>query len=148
MVQTQTAAQRQDQVVSEFSQILDWEEKYKKIIELGKSLPDLEESLKTEKNKVKGCQSQVWLQADFKEGRVYFRGDSDALIVKGLVALLLKIYSGGTPEEIMALEPRFVEEIGFATHLSPSRSNGLFSMIKQIKLFAMALHMMQKANQH
>lgn len=135
--------QRSDEIVTEFSKLNDWEARYKKIIELGKSLPDLPENLRTEESKVKGCQSQVWLHAQLNDkGEIEFQGDSDALLVKGLVALLLKIYSGSTPEEILTTPPEFLKSIGFEGNLSPSRANGLFSMIKQIRYFATAFAML------
>jgi cysteine desulfuration protein SufE len=117
----------------------DWEKKYEKIIEYGKKWPGLDEQLKTEELKVKGCQSQVWIKAELSpEKKVIFRGDSDALIVRGLVAIALSVYSGETPEVILKTEPTFLKEIGFDSGLSPSRSNGLYSMIKQIKYYATA----------
>jgi cysteine desulfuration protein SufE len=117
----------------------DWEKKYEKIIEYGKKWPGLDEQLKTEDLKVKGCQSQVWIKAELSpEKKVIFRGDSDALIVRGLVAIALSVYSGETPEVILKTEPTFLKEIGFDSGLSPSRSNGLYSMIKQIKYYATA----------
>lgn len=117
----------------------DWEQKYEKIIEYGKKWPGLEESLKSEDLKVKGCQSQVWIKAELTpEKTIVFRGDSDAIIVKGLVAIVLKIYSGETPETILKTEPGFLKDIGFDSGLSPSRTNGLYSMIKQIKYYATA----------
>lgn len=121
-----------------FIKIEDWQDRYKKIIDLGKSLPPMREEFKIETNKVKGCQSQVWLGVDFKDGLIYFEGDSDASIVKGIVALLLGVYSGSTPDEILSTKPTFIEDIGLKQHLSMSRSNGLNSMIKQITIYAMA----------
>lgn len=126
------------QVVKDFSG-LDWEKKYEKIIEYGKLWPGLPETEKIEDLKVKGCQSQVWIKAELdSEKKITFRGDSDALIVKGLVAIVLKIYSGESPEIILKTEPLFLREIGFDSGLSPSRTNGLYSMIKQIKYYATA----------
>ena len=124
---------------SQFSAAADWEQKYEKIIELGKKWPGLPDSLKTEDLKVKGCQSQVWIQAELdSQKKIVFRGDSDALLVKGLVALVLEVYSHETPQVILETAPIFLKEIGFDTGLSPSRSNGLYSMIKQIKYYATA----------
>lgn len=134
---------RQQQVVSDFSGLADWEERYKKLIELGKALPELPDDKKTEDAKVKGCQSQVWMHARVENGRVIFEADSDALLVRGIVALLLKVYSGSTPDEIIATPPDFVREIGLESKLSPSRANGLFSMIKQMKYYAMAFKALQ-----
>jgi cysteine desulfuration protein SufE len=130
---------RQDKIIAEFQSINGWEDRYKKIIEMGKALPELPENLKVEEAKVKGCQSQVWLHASLDASqRIVFQGDSDALIVRGLVALLLQVYSGSRPEEILASPPQFLKAIGFEGNLSPSRANGLFAMIKQIQMFAMA----------
>jgi cysteine desulfuration protein SufE len=131
--------QRQDSLIEEFAAIKDWEERYKKMIQMGKALPALPEALKTEEAKVKGCQSQVWLHAKLNEqGKVELQADSDALLVKGLVAVILKIYSGSTPTEILQTPPDFLLKMGFKENLSPSRSNGLYAMVKQIRYFAMA----------
>jgi len=135
--------ERQKQIVAEFSHLSDWEDRYKKLIELGKSLPDLPDVKKIEDYKVKGCQSQVWIHASLRDGRVVFEADSDALLVRGLVALLLRAYSDATPMEILSTPPDFVKEIGLESKLSPSRANGLFSMIKQIKFYAMAFQSIQ-----
>lgn len=130
--------QRQQSVIAEFSGLADWEERYKKLIELGKALPELSESKKLEDFKVKGCQSQVWIHARLENGRVIFEADSDAILVRGIVALLLRVYSDATPKEILETAPDFVKEIGLESKLSPSRANGLYSMIKQMKYYAMA----------
>lgn len=138
--------ERQEQMVKQFSVITQWDDRYKKIIEMGKLLPVMPLDLKNEKNIVKGCQSQVWLHAELdSEGKVQLQGDSDALIVKGLVALLLSIYSGSTPEEILSHPPSFLKELGFESNLSPSRANGLYAMIKQIQLYAMAFQYLAKS---
>jgi len=134
--------ERQKQIVAEFQSLTDWEERYKKLIEIGKALPELPESKKLEDYKVKGCQSQVWMHARLEGGRIVFEADSDALLVRGLVALLLRVYSGSTPAEILATPPDFVKDIGLESKLSPSRANGLFSMIKQIKFYAVAFQSM------
>lgn len=127
-----------NQVKKDFSD-LDWEKKYEKIIEYGKLWPGLPEAERIEDLKVKGCQSQVWIKAELSsEKKIVFRGDSDALIVKGLVAIVLKVYSGESPETILKTEPQFLRDIGFDSGLSPSRTNGLYSMIKQIKYYATA----------
>lgn len=136
--------ERQRAVVREFNGIFDWEDRYKKIIELGKALPALDESKKLEDYKVKGCQSQVWMHAQFENGKVIFEADSDALIVRGLVALLLRIYSGASPDEILVTPPAFIKDIGLESKLSPSRANGLFSMVKQMKFYAMAFQSMNR----
>ena len=128
----------QQDIVEEFSIYEDWMDKYSYLIELGNDLEDLDPKLKNDQHLIKGCQSRVWLVPEFKDGKIYFEGESDAVIVKGLVALLLRVVSGRTPEEIMENELHFVDDIGLKQHLSPTRSNGLLSMIKQIKLYAVA----------
>ena len=115
-----------------------WEKKYEKLIEIGKSWPGLNEESKTDENKIKGCQSQVWIKAELKGDKVLFYADSDALIVKGLVAIVVQVFSNSTPDEIIQFEPVFLKEIGFDTGLSPSRANGVYSMIKQIKYYGTA----------
>lgn len=126
-------------IKKDFPTTIDWEKKYEKIIEYGKLWDGLEDSLKTEDLKVKGCQSQVWIKADLTaDKKIVFKGDSDAIIVKGLVAIVLKVYSGETPDVILKTEPDFLKDIGFDSGLSPSRTNGLYSMIKQIKYYATA----------
>ena len=141
-----TIQEKQAQVIADFSAVTDWEARYRKIIELGKSLPAMDESLKTEQNIVKGCQSQVWLHASLdNQGNMILVGDSDALIVKGLVGLLLKIYSGSSPSDVLMTPPDFLKALGFEGNLSPSRSNGLHSMLKQIKLYAAAFDYLLKS---
>lgn len=131
--------QRQNKIVDEFASFTNWEDRYKRIIERGKNSPDLPDSLKTEDAKVRGCQSQVWLHANLSHnGEIEFTGDSDAMIVKGLVSILLEVYSGATPDEILSASPEFLKKLGFDTQLSPSRANGLFAMLKQILYFATA----------
>lgn len=140
-----TGLGRQQQLVSEFSQLASWEDRYKKIIQIGKALPALSEEFHDDKYLVKGCQSQVWLHASLDDqGKMQLVGDSDALIVKGLVALLIQVYSGLPPAEVLETPPKFVEELGFAEYLSPSRANGFLSMIKQIKLYAQAFQLTQR----
>ena len=131
-------ASRQKAVVDEFSGLNSWEDRYKHLIELGKALPALPDEKKLEDYRIKGCQSQVWMHARLENGQVVFEADSDALLVRGLVALLLRVYSGGTPAEILTTAPDFVQEIGLENKLSPSRANGLFAMIKQMKFYALA----------
>lgn len=134
---------RQALRVKEFTALPSWEERYRKLIELGRKLPDLPEELRTEEAKVKGCQSQVWLHASLNSsGEVILRGDSDALLVKGLLALVLEFYSESTPQEILESPASFLTELGFAQNLTPSRANGLAAMLKQIKLFAQAYLML------
>lgn len=127
-------------IVKQFTSITDWEQKYEKLIELGKKWPGLSDEFKIDDLKVKGCQSQVWIKAELVDGKVQLRGDSDALIVKGLVALTLAVFHDNTPEEIMKYEPIFLKNIGLDAGLSPSRTNGLYSMIKQIKYYATAFN--------
>lgn len=134
-----TLTERQEYWTAKLAKLPTWEDRYKEIIALGKALPDLDESLRTEESKVKGCQSQVWLHAKLdSNGTILFQGDSDALLVKGLLALLLNIYSHSKPDEILSTPPEFLKSLGFEGNLSPSRANGLFSMIKQIRNFATA----------
>ena len=128
----------QQEIIEEFSAFEDWMDKYGYLIELGNELKDLDPKDKTDQYLIKGCQSRVWLVSDFTDGKIVFRGESDAVIVKGLVALLLRVVSNRTPEELMKNELFFVDEIGLKQHLSPTRSNGLLAMIKQIKLYAVA----------
>lgn len=128
----------QQEIIEEFSALDDWTERYKHIIELGKKLPPLDEQHKVEENLVRGCQAQVWLNTELEDGKVIFEADSDAAITKGLVALMVRFYSGRDPDTIMSTNPEFIRKIGMQEHLSPTRSNGLASMIKQMKIFAMA----------
>ena len=127
----------QDSIIDEFSGFDDWLDRYQLLIDLGGELEQLPEDLKTDNNLIEGCQSNVWLDARYEDGKVVFKADGDALIVKGLVSLLVKVYSGHTPDEILDAEPYFVEAIGLKEHLSPTRSNGLLAMIKQMKLYAL-----------
>lgn len=137
--QTNNIDSNQRDLINEFSKLTSWEDRYQKIIALGKTLPTYPEEFRKDDYKVKGCQSQVWLHAKLDENKnVQFQADSDALIVKGLVAVLVKIYSGKKPKEILQIEPTFIRELGFESNLSPSRANGLNSMIKQIKYYALA----------
>lgn len=128
----------QHEIVDEFSVYEDWMDKYSYLIELGNDLKNLDPKEKTDQYLIKGCQSRVWLVSEFVDGKIIFRGESDAVIVKGLVALLLRVVSGRTPEEIIDNELFFIDEIGLKQHLSPTRSNGLLAMVKQIKLYAVA----------
>lgn len=128
----------QKEIVEEFLLFDNWEDKYSHIIDLGKQLPLLDQSLKIEDNKIKGCQSQVWLNSKLQNKKVYFESDSDSSIVKGLVSLLIRVYSGNSPDDILNAELNFLNEIGMSQHLSPTRSNGLASTIKQIKMRALA----------
>lgn len=128
----------QDAVIEEFSALTDWMDRYALLIELGSSLPPLDEKYKTESNLIEGCQSRVWLHADLVDGKVYFRAESDAVIVKGIVSLLINILSGHTPQEIIDARLYFIDEIGLREHLSPTRSNGLLAMVKQMRMYALA----------
>ena len=128
----------QDEVVEEFSDFDDWMDKYQLLIDLGSEQQPLDEKYKTEQNLIDGCQSRVWLQADIQDGKVVFQAESDALIVKGIVALLIRVLSGRTPDEILEADLYFIEQIGLREHLSPTRSNGLLAMLKQMKLYALA----------
>ena len=128
----------QDEIIAEFAVFDDWMDKYALLIEMGNELPPLDASYKTPGNLIEGCQSRVWLQADYVDGNVIFHGESDAVIVKGIVSLLIRILSGHTPDEILDADLYFIEAIGLKEHLSPTRSNGLVSMLKQMKLYALA----------
>lgn len=136
-----TIQETKDQVIQEFSQFTDWEDKYRHLIQMGKALPVFPSTFQTDDYKVNGCQSQVWLKADLDGDRVVFLADSDAFIVKGLVALLLRIYSGQTPADILAFPPDFLKEIGLDQHLSQNRTNGLAAMVKKIKTYAIGYQM-------
>ena len=128
----------QQEIIEEFSMYEDWMDKYAYLIELGNDLEDLDAKNKNDQNIIKGCQSRVWLVAELKDGKIYFRGESDAVIVKGLVALLLRVVSGRTPKELLETELHFIDDLGLKQHLSPTRSNGLLAMVKQIRLYAVA----------
>lgn len=133
-----TIKEKQEAIIKEFEQYIDWEEKYSRLIELGRKLPTLSDDYKTEKYKLNGCQSQVWINAKIEEGKIVFEADSDAAIVKGLAAIIIQVYSGSSPDEILSNPPEFLQKIGIDKHLSPTRKNGLGAMMKQIQLFAIA----------
>ena len=133
-----TINELQNNVIEEFADFDDWMDKYALLIDLGNSLPPLEEKYKTESNLIEGCQSRVWLQADYVDGKILFKGESDAVIVKGIVALLISILSDHTPQEILDADLYFIEKIGLKEHLSPTRSNGLVAMVKQMRMYALA----------
>lgn len=137
-MQEPTTADVQNEIVEEFLLFDDWEGRYEYLIDLGKKLEQMPAELKTEENRIKGCQSQVWLYPRFSEGKIYLLGDSDALIVKGLVFLLLRIFSGQSPKAILETNLTFIDDIGMTRHLAQTRSNGLLSMIKQIQYYALA----------
>ena len=128
----------QDEIIQEFADFDDWMDRYQLLIDLGSSQPKLDDRYKTEQNLIDGCQSRVWLQADMKDGLLHFQAESDALIVKGIVALLVRVLSDHTPQEILGADLYFIESIGLREHLSPTRSNGLLAMLKQMKLYALA----------
>ncbi|VFB13826.1 putative SufE Fe/S-cluster-related protein [Bacteroides heparinolyticus] len=128
----------QDEVIAEFNDFDDWMDRYQLLIDLGNEQEPLDERYKTEQNLIEGCQSRVWLQADEEEGKLVFRAESDAVIVKGIIALLIKVLSGHTPEEILNADLYFIDKIGLRDHLSPTRSNGLLSMVKQMRMYALA----------
>lgn len=133
-----TINELQDEVIEEFSNFDDWMDKYQLLIDLGNEQEPLDEKYKTEQNLIDGCQSRVWLQADMEDGNVVFQAESDALIVKGIIALLIKVVSGHTPDEILNSDLYFIEKIGLKEHLSPTRSNGLLAMVKQMRMYALA----------
>ena len=133
-----TINELQDEVIEEFSDFDDWMDKYQLLIDLGNEQEPLDEKYKTEQNLIDGCQSRVWLQADMEDGNVVFQAESDALIVKGIIALLIKVVSGHTPDEILNSDLYFIEKIGLKEHLSPTRSNGLLAMVKQMRMYALA----------
>ena len=134
----ETINEVQDEIIEEFSGFDDWMDKYQLLIDMGSGQEPLPEEYKTEQNLIDGCQSRVWLQADYREGRVVFRAESDAHIVKGIVDLLVRVLSGHTPQEILDADLYFIDRIGLKEHLSPTRSNGLVAMLKQMKMYALA----------
>ena len=134
----ETINEVQDEIIEEFSGFDDWMDKYQLLIDMGSGQEPLPEEYKTEQNLIDGCQSRVWLQADYREGRVVFRAESDALIVKRIVDLLVRVLSGHTPQEILDADLYFIDRIGLKEHLSPTRSNGLVAMLKQMKMYALA----------
>jgi cysteine desulfuration protein SufE len=130
--------ERQDEIIEEFQDFDDWMDKYQLLIDLGNGQEPLDEKYKVEQNLIDGCQSRVWLVADYTDGRVHFRAESDALIVKGIVALLIRVLNDSTPQEILDANLYFIEKIGLKEHLSPTRSNGLLAMVKQMRMYALA----------
>ena len=135
-IRDRTINELQDEVIEEFSEFTDWMDKYQMLIDLGNELEPLDEQYKTESNLIDGCQSRVWLQCDEKDGRLIFTADSDALIVKGIIALLIRVVSNHTPKEIIDADLYFIDRIGLREHLSPTRANGLLAMTKQMKMYA------------
>ncbi|HIZ69386.1 MAG TPA: SufE family protein [Candidatus Prevotella avicola] len=142
-----TINELQDEVIEEFEDFTDWMDKYQMLIDLGNELTPLDEKYKTEQNLIDGCQSRVWIQCDCQDGVLIFTADSDALIVKGIIALLLKVLSGHSPKEILDTELYFIDRIGLREHLSPTRSNGLLAMVKQIRAYAVAYQAKQEEAQ-
>lgn len=128
----------QDEIIEEFSDFDDWMDKYQLLIDMGSDQPSLDEKYKNEQNLIDGCQSRVWLQADMEGNKLHFQAESDALIVKGIVTLLIRVLNDHTPQEIMDADLYFIERIGLSEHLSPTRSNGLLAMVKQMKMYALA----------
>ncbi|NTS41734.1 SufE family protein [Flavisolibacter sp. BT320] len=145
MEQQRTIEEIEREIVEDFSLFDSWDDKYEYIIDLGKKLPPLEEVHKVDENKVRGCQSTVWLAADFRDGRVFFKADSDAVIVKGLISMLIKVLSGQSPDAIVEAKLGFINEIGMMGHLAQTRSNGLLSMVKQMKNYALAFKVKESA---
>lgn len=135
----------ENEIVEEFALFDSWDDKYEYIIDLGKKLPPLDEQYKTDSNKVRGCQSTVWLAASFSNGRVHYSADSDAVIVKGLISMLIRVLSGRTPDEIINAPLSFIQRIGMTTHLAQTRSNGLLSMVKQMKNYALAYKLKEES---
>lgn len=139
-----TINEMQDEVIAEFSDFEDWMDRYQLLIDLGNEQQPLDEQYKTDQNLIEGCQSRVWLQADEQDGKVIFQAESDALIVKGIIALLIKVLSGHTPDEILEADLYFIPRIGLQDHLSPTRSNGLLAMVKQMRMYALAFKAKEK----
>jgi cysteine desulfuration protein SufE len=138
MSEYKTIKEREEEIIEEFSLFDSWEEKYEYIIDLGKKLEPLDQKFKVGENIIKGCQSTVWLTSEFQNGKVFYKADSDAVIVKGLVSMLIKVLSGHEPDQILEAKLDFIKDIGMMTHLAQTRSNGLLSMVKQIKNYALA----------
>lgn len=142
-----TINETQDEIIAEFADLTDWMDRYAYIIELGESLPPFPESKKTPGNLIEGCQSRVWITADLlPDSTIKYEADSDALIVKGIVSLLLRVLSGHTPDEILGADLYFIDKIGLSEHLSPTRSNGLVAMVKQMRNYALAFKAIQESN--
>ena len=138
MKEQQTIAETEKEIAEEFSLFDSWDDKYEYIIDLGKKLPPLEDKYKIDENRVRGCQSTVWLVADYHDGKIFYKAESDAVIVKGLISMLIRVLSGHTPDEIIETKLNFIQQIGMTTHLAQTRSNGLLAMVKQMKNFALA----------
>ncbi|MBQ6210095.1 MAG: SufE family protein [Prevotella sp.] len=141
----QTINEIQDEIIEEFSELDDWMDKYQMLIDLGNDLAPLDEQYKTPQNLIDGCQSRVWLQCDYADGKLHFQAESDALIVKGIIALLIRVLDDHTPQEILDADLYFIDRIGLKDHLSPTRSNGLLAMVKQIRMYALAFKTKENA---
>lgn len=141
-----TIEESQQQIIDEFSEVDDWMDRYAMIIDLGNALPPIDEKYKTPEHLIEGCQSRVWLNAEERDGLIYFTADSDAIIVKGIIAMLIEVLNGHTPEEILSADLHFINDIGLAENLSPTRSNGLLAMVKQMHLYAMAMKLRDDKN--
>lgn len=139
----ETINELQDEIIEEFNGFDDWMDKYQLLIDLGNEQEELDAKYKTDDNLIDGCQSRVWLQADLADGKIIFQAESDALIVKGIISLLIKVLSGHTPDEILNSDLYFIEKIGLKEHLSPTRSNGLLAMVKQMRMYALAFKAQQ-----
>ena len=133
-----TINDKQEELIAGFADIDDWMDRYAYIIDLGNALPPIDEKYKTPEHLIEGCQSRVWLNAEYRDGKVYYTADSDAIIVKGIISMLIDVLSGHTPQEILDSDLHFIDAIGLSTHLSPTRSNGLLAMVKQMRLYALA----------
>ena len=140
-----TIQEIEQNIIDEFATFDEWLDKYAYIIDLGKECPVIDEKDKTESNLIKGCQSRVWLSCEHRDGRLWFRADSDAVITKGIISLLIRAFDGQTPQDILDADLQFIDQIGLKEHLSPTRSNGLTSMVKQIKMYALAFSQLEKA---
>ena len=134
---------KKEEIIEEFSFFEDWDERFQYVIDLGKELPIIEDQFKTDSNLISGCQSKVWLHASLNDGKIEFTADSDAIITKGIIAILIRVFSNQAPAEILSADLSFIDQIGLKSHLSPTRANGLVSMIKQIKMYALAFESAQ-----
>lgn len=138
-----TINEKQQQIIDDFSDIDDWMDRYAAIIDMGNALPPIDDKYKTPEHLIEGCQSRVWLNAEYRDGKVYYTADSDAIIVKGIISMLIDVLSGHTPKEILDSDLHFIDAIGLSTHLSPTRSNGLLAMVKQMRLYALAFKQLE-----
>jgi cysteine desulfuration protein SufE len=146
MKNQRTIEEIEKEIAEEFSLFDSWDDKYEYIIDLGKKLPPLDDQYKIDENRVRGCQSTVWLVADYREGKIFYKAESDAVIVKGLISMLIRVLSGQSPDDIIQAKLNFIQQIGMTTHLAQTRSNGLLAMVKQMKNFALAYKLKNTAN--